>query len=88
LLLNLQNGVKTINGRNWQEILNHIHDAEVDVELLQHIFNNANSDQELIREFKKLNATYSPVSILFYLKLLTQGSIADVNDYFQKIIEP
>ena len=52
--IKIENGVKTINGRNWQEILNHIHDAEVDVELLQHIFNNANSDQELIREFKKI----------------------------------
>jgi len=63
--IKIDNGVKAISGRNWQEIFDDIKDAEVDLELLQQIFNDANSDRDLIREFRKLNSKHSPVNILF-----------------------
>ena len=83
----LENGIKTINGQTLHDILQNTNDNEVRVATLSYLFNNVNSDQELIIELKKLKSEYTPVAILFYLKLLTKGTIADVNDYFQKILE-
>lgn len=86
ITIKIENGIKTINGQTLEDIIQQI-DSEVETLLLTHIFNHVKSEKELITELKKLKTEYSPVGILLYLKLFTKGTLSDVNDYFQEILE-
>lgn len=86
ITIKIENGIKTINGQTLEDIIQQI-DSEVETLLLTQIFNHVKSEKELIAELKKLKTEYSPVGILLYLKLFTKGTLSDVNDYFQEILE-
>lgn len=84
----LKNGVKTINGKSLETLIQDVFPNHVDVNLYKEIFNAINSQNDLIEAMKSIKEKSTPVERLIFIKCLTGLSIAEVTEIFQEVIYP
>ncbi|MES2556811.1 MAG: hypothetical protein V4604_11715 [Bacteroidota bacterium] len=82
----INDGIKTINGKSLDLIIQTIDLSHLDLELFKKTFNKINSQQDLIEAMKSIKKDNTPTEILLYIKYLTSLSLADATEILHEII--
>lgn len=82
----LNNGVKTINGRSLDTIIQTTDLNHLDSTLFKEIFNQINSQIDLIEAMKKIRGKRTPTEIVLYIKYLTGLSLAEATEILHEVI--
>lgn len=86
ILVNTKDKEKTINNRKFGEMIKDFSEKEEEYILIKNVFNNINSEEELILELKKLKAITTPASIMLIIKVIGNFSLIDANPIFDKVM--
>lgn len=78
-----ENGIKKINDRELNQIINNINFDCVKSDVLSNIFNNADNLETLKEQFKLLKKNKdAPVEIILYIMNLLDFSLSEARDYY------
>jgi hypothetical protein len=87
ITIKTKNGKKEINGRNFENAIKDFNENDVEYNIIKQVFNNINSENDLVNEFVKVKISISKASILLCLKTVTNSSISEVYPIFDRIFE-
>ena len=84
----INNSIKRINNQSFEDIKSEINDENTNVEILYDLFNNSNSEDELITNLKEISKTYkNKLTILKFIMYVGNLSISDANIILDKVFE-
>lgn len=88
-LINIEqkNNIKIINKRAIEEILKDFEPKEFEYKKIIHLFKVVNSENDLIRELRKIKKETTPISILLIIKAIGNLSISEANPILEKVLD-
>lgn len=84
--IEIQNGKKTINNRDLEQILRDFKPSEIEYNIIKKLFINISSEEEFIYELKSLKKHHTPTEILLFIKIIGNLSISEANPIFEKVM--
>lgn len=83
----IENGVKKINNKKLEEVLEGLNLIHTRINLVKSIFNKTTSEDDLVKELKLLKEKETPTTILLYIMHIGSfESLYDANIILAKVL--
>ncbi|SFN33076.1 hypothetical protein SAMN05421741_10417 [Paenimyroides ummariense] len=86
IVIKIENGVKRINNQNVDEVIKGLNPNFIDVKEIKRIFEEINSEEDLIDELKKISNKRTLSTILRYIVHIGNLSIYHANLILDKVL--
>lgn len=84
--IEIKNRKKLINNRDLEQVLKDFIPSEPEYSIIETLFINISSEEELIDELRLLKKHHTPTEILLFIKVLGNLSISEANPIFEKVM--
>lgn len=84
----VENGIKKINNKKLEEVLEHLNPVHTNINLIEKIFNDITSEDDFVMELRLLKEKETPTALLLYIMHIgSLDSLYDANIIFAKVLE-
>ncbi len=86
--IKVENGVRKINTKTIEEVLEGLNPFHTNINLIKDLFNNITSEDDLVKNLRLLKEKETPATILLYIMFIGSfDSLYDANIIMAKVLE-
>lgn len=86
--IKIENGIKKINNKRLEDVLEGLNPIHTNINLIERIFNEITSEDDLVKELNTLKEKETPTALLLYIMHIGSfESLHEANIIFAKVLE-